>query len=458
MKVLLVTLNSNLKARWMPLNILFLASSLRENGHIVKIVNRIRLSKMYDSQNLDMYLENEVESFQPDFVGINTISELIYDAQNIIDVVKRVCDAKIVLGGHHATSLPKLTLKKIRGVDYIITHEAENSLLKLVEGDPLEGIPGLCYFNEEFRQNAPDRIDDLDKLPFPAYDLLDMDYYLKITPSTIDGYLLKTISMITSRGCNYSCNFCSESLTYSNGVRYHSTAYIIRLINQLLDKYDFNGIIFYDNDFLSDRKRGTELLNEFINCGISERIKFSIQTRANHIDSEIVKLLKESGCVKIELGIETVSETLLGSINKGLTQSKYLEAIKICKDNMISVQANLIHGFESETLLDLDSTYRFIKNSKVDNWRWPKLFICPGTKLYDNFGNGFFENNEWAEDKIKAFYSKDHLSSIPIEEKNAFFCSVNRNARFRRRLNILKLNPIQSSIRYFAKRIWRRIC
>ncbi|MGA7875418.1 MAG: radical SAM protein, partial [Desulfoferrobacter sp.] len=279
---------------WVPLGLSFIASVLEQRGHTVSIFDRVASQARLglDKQKVNAAMMEHVRRFNPDLIGLNTVSPLIYDTMECVALLRRQHSGPIVAGGHHANALPELTLQKIKGLTGAIQGEGEPALLALADGQSPSQIPGLWWRNgDSISHNPPQQISNLDSLPFPAYHLLDMSFYTRSNVLTFRGRYLSSISMLTSRGCPKMCSFCSESSTYGKGVRFHSPEYVVDWVRSTLNEYPIQGIYFHDNDFLIDRQRAIEICNDFIRRGFNKRFRWAIQARSDNIDLDILELL-----------------------------------------------------------------------------------------------------------------------------------------------------------------------
>ena len=315
----------------------------------------------------------------------------------------------------------------------------------------LQGLRVLWWKKEngEIIHNSPEQITDLDALPMPNMKLLDMDFYTQKGVQSVRGHFLSSACILTSRGCLRRCDFCCESLTYGRGVRCHSPEYVVEWITQLLQDYSIQGIYFHDNDFLFDEVRARKICQKMISEGLHKRIKWAIQARADHINPDILRLLKKAGCVNIEIGIESSLQDQLDQVHKGTTVNKNESAIALCQKAGITVHAYMMTGFEGETLAHLQQMLEWLKRVRPDTFNWLSLMIHPGTSLYRERGNEFFENNEWDEQQVISHYSKDSLSCIPQEIRQAWMKKYYAPYEsWCRRCHILKTNRTVDLIRF----------
>jgi anaerobic magnesium-protoporphyrin IX monomethyl ester cyclase len=408
---------------WIALGLPFIASALRREGHVLSIFDRF--SSMahlgINKDRINRAMMEHIQSFKPELIGLTTVSPLIFDTVECAELIRKAYSGVLVAGGHHATAMPEMTLLKIPDLDGVVEGEGEMVLKKLAAGLDPAAIPGLWWRDEErgISHIPAQAIDPLDDLPFPALDLLDMAFYTRPGRFAIRGHYLSTVSVLTSRGCVKRCDFCTESLTYGRGVRFHSPDYVIEWIKQVLTDYpNAEGVYLHDNDFLIDEERARTICEKILSTGLEKRMKWSIQTRVDRVHPEILKLLKKAGCISIELGIESALQKQLDSVHKGTTGDLNERAIRLCREQGFSTHVSMIAGFEGETISDLVENLRWLKRAKPNTFSWFSLEIHPGTSLYQRKGDRFFELNAWSEENIANFYNGEGLSTIPPKERS----------------------------------------
>ncbi len=450
--------------RLLPLGLAYMAAILRREGHTVSIFDRFAAAASLgpDQEQIDARMLQRLHLFQPDLIGLNTISPLIDDTAVCAALIRQQFLGPLLAGGHHATALPELTLEKIPQLNGVVQGEGELALLSLAGGADPSRVPGFWWKNgETISGSAPEQISDLDKLPFPALDLLDMRFYTRPGKNAIRGHYLSAVALITSRGCTRRCSFCTESLTYGQGVRRHSPEYVVEMIRDVLMKYPLEGIYFHDNDFLFDRERAVMICEKMIAAGLHRRIKFAIQTRVNRISLAMLRLLKKAGCTLVEIGFETASQAELDSVRKGTTVAQNSRALELCRRAGLEVHAYMLSGFAGETVADLEARLHWLKRGPPHlTFSMSMLQLYPGTDLYREKGNSFFENGVWTGEKVRAYYQTDHLSAVPAAERRAWmkrrFFPYQRR---RDRAAVLRRNPPLKVIRIIVEKavhIWSR--
>ncbi|MFO7612717.1 MAG: radical SAM protein [Clostridia bacterium] len=417
MKVLLVTpSHPHTPTRWIPVGIAYLASSLIAKGHDVRVYDRHRKDFIFGNKDqLNSDFKSEIISYSPDIIGFSTVSPVIYDTVEAVEYIRTFYDKTIVAGGHHATALPMETLSKIPGLDFVIAGEGEKTLAALADDCSAEKLPGLFTRKTNPAGFTNARIDALDALPFPDYSFFDMDFYTKANAYTIRGRYLKIAEVLSSRGCTNNCSFCSETLTYGRGVRFHSPGYVIECIERLLADYDINAIYFHDNDFLISRKHAEEICRLLISKGLSKKIKWAVQAGTDKADDDILRFMSEAGCTAIEFGMESIKESDLETINKNRLVELNERAISLCNKNGISVHSYFMTGLPGETLDDLNALLSWIKKHQPHSFSLSSLMMHPGTALYADHGNDFFANNEWSKKNITSYYESNPLCDMDNE-------------------------------------------
>ncbi|HLD82913.1 MAG TPA: cobalamin-dependent protein, partial [Candidatus Omnitrophota bacterium] len=292
-----------------PLGLAYLASFLREAGFKVKIIdaNALRLNQED--------LRRIIASDKPKIVAVTSTTPVFNSSLNVCKLVKDI-DTKIitVMGGVHITVMPFETLQFHSCIDYGIIRDGEIPLLeltkRLIKKADVSGIPGLVYrdANVNVRLNPNDTlIDDLDKIPFPAWDMLPVERYFDVTCKSYH-----TVSLVSSRGCPFKCAFCERDVRGGH-LRKRSAGNFVDEIELLLKNYGFKELLFYDDTFTVDKKRVIEICAEIKKRKLS--FHWDCRTRSDMISPEIAKLMKEAGCRRISLGIESADQKVLNALN-----------------------------------------------------------------------------------------------------------------------------------------------
>jgi anaerobic magnesium-protoporphyrin IX monomethyl ester cyclase len=441
MKVLLINppqtfySGSDQPAGNLPLGLMYIAAVLQKADIKVEILDAFMAGtfrKTGDVLNVGMPFEQikqEIEAKTPDIIGISgPFTCQIENALKLSNLAKEV-DPKIltVMGGPHVTLVPQQFLEEARNVDIAVIGEGEYAMLEVVqafEGEKqLSQVQGIAY-----RQNgkvvvnpSSPLIENLDKLPYPAYDLVDMEQYLSPKKIGYRSFQDKAISMITSRGCPFDCCFCAVHLHMGQKFRAHSSEYVLSHIQFVVDKFKVKNIFFEDDNLTLDIKRF-----EAICDGIIERkIKISWETpngvRADCLNMELLKKMKRSGASSIFVGVESGDQNVLDKvICKSLDLKRVVEFAKDAKQIGLKTGAFYIIGFPGETKENMQRTVDFALKLKRDYDVGMHLFMATpsyGTRLYEDCkAKGYIQQDlTW-----NAFAEARQPKGMPLITTNEF--------------------------------------
>lgn len=399
-----------------PLSLGYIASYLRKYD---KDQHDMRIA---DEGIKGIIAEKEIEIFNPDVVAITATTPMICRAMKIVDFVKEnYPDVPVIIGGNHVTPTPKQSAREINA-DVIVVGEGEVTFLELVQlikkgnlkHSFLKKVNGVCYRKgKEIVLTEPRPfINNLDVIPFPARDLIDMEYYIN-SDNIMTGKIWKLTQMMTGRGCPYNCVFCTCPLVHKHMTRFHSSKYVIEEMKYLIKKYRVEAIKIMDDSFTINKKRAEEICKLIIENGLNKKVAFGIQSRADQIrenDREFLGLLKRANCVEIGFGFESGSPKILKFLKANTTTVEDNErVIRLVKEAGIGVFGNFMMGTVGETYEDIMMTVNFIKkHGKMIDGKG--IFITqayPGTKLWDVCKEkGLLKNIKWSDFIVDEFSTK----------------------------------------------------
>lgn len=359
-----------------PLGLAYIAAILEKAGYDVKIVDAPALK-------LNLYQTVKVVAgLAPDVVGLTSttpnFSRCVYLAKNL----KKIFDVPIVIGGAHPTALPVETLA-YNCFDIVVLGEGEYTMLELVEhlesGRTLTEVNGIAFRErgKVVKTSPRPYIEDLDRLPFPARHLLPPLRCYRPTPSAYRS--LPQATLITSRGCPYSCIFCDRSV-FGNRYRARSAANVVDEIEEVVRRYGAKEVRFWDDTFNIDRKRVLAICSEIRRRKLD--VDWSCLCRANLVDEMMLHEMARAGCWQIDYGIESGSSELLRRIGKGLTLEQIRSAVEKTKAAGIKVRGFFMLGLPGETEETLNQTIEFAKTLKLDVAIFHITVPFPGTDLY----------------------------------------------------------------------------
>jgi radical SAM superfamily enzyme YgiQ (UPF0313 family) len=311
---------------------------------------------------------------QADLVGISAITPTATDAYRVLEKVKQLGDIPVVMGGPHVTFLTDEALGK--GADYVVRGEGEETFIDLLrhlggDGVSLDGIAGLSYREDGTFLHNPDRprIDDLSSLPWPDLTL-------------IEGHeRIKTIPIMTSRGCPHRCNFCSVTSIFGHKYRFRDTEDVIAELQHYQCTHPKDSVFFYDDNFTANAAHTKEMLREMQRLDIPRR--WSAQTRVDIArDPELMNLMQETHCTYLYLGLESVNPATLEVFNKSQTVEDISEAVRVIHEHKISVHGMFVLGSDEDDVKSLKETVKFAKKAHIDTVQFLALIPLPGTEVY----------------------------------------------------------------------------
>ena len=356
-----------------PLGLGYLASVLRKEGFKVKIIDdaveKLGLNKLL----------NKVKNAL--IVGITSTTPTFNAALKYAQKIKnRFPEIFVVLGGVHVTFMPYDALKH-EFVDAVCTGEGEYTLKEVAErverGKTLEGIKGLIYKEDGkiIDNGKREPVQDLDSLPFPAYDLMPLDRY------TVLGHRMEHFPMISSRGCPFGCRYCSSSLFMGRKFRARSAENVVDEVEWLVNEFKAQYIAFSDDTFTLNRKRVEEICREIVNRGID--VEWSCSSRVDTINRSILEKMKRAGCSAIYYGVESASPAILRYYKKKINLDMVEKAVKLTKKFGIMTICSFIIGSPYETKEDMKATLRFALKLDPDYAQFSILTPYPGTEIYE---------------------------------------------------------------------------
>jgi anaerobic magnesium-protoporphyrin IX monomethyl ester cyclase len=368
--ILLIT-SAKKPTRWSywsypPLGLGYIASYLIKyhGADRVKIVER---PFEYDIKKL-------IKKYKPDIVGISNTTQEYNTACKLAEEIKKIDkNILVVTGGHHISALPK-TLSK--DIDIGVIGEGEETFTEIVKahekGDisELDKIKGIVYWkNNQLSMTEKRRlIQPLDKIPFPARNLMKIGNYTH---------------MLSSRGCPYHCIYCSSSKFWSS-CRFHSPEYVVEEIKEIIYKFGVRSIHFTDDLFIAQKKRVEQISKLIKDEKINEIVEFHCLVRSNLLDEEIIKHLKKMNIVALSMGFETGCESVLSRIKRNtVTVQQNRDALKLARKYNMRVDGLFMIGAPNEAKDQMIETLRFIKENQLTSAQINVMIPYPGTDIWE---------------------------------------------------------------------------
>ena len=367
---------------WMPVYLPSLAAVLRQGGHTAVILEPLAHWPSDQSGRAPERLADDLRQIRPDLVIFDTRMESWGAFRACVRSARAALPVAILLaGGRHATLCPKETLQFVQELDAVLIGEAEPAIEVIANGAILTQVPSVAVRHGGSIRPAEGQVPvaDLDRLPLPAWDLLDMDYYTRRTPRTIPCIPLRTATLESSRGCAGQCLFCAEGRLHAKTHRFHRADYIAAAVDRLIKDYGIDGLYFSDENFLADRPRVAELCEEFLRRGLADRIRWSAQVRADSVAPDNLRLMRKAGCIQLEFGIESGSARMLAALGKGIRVEQNRAALHMTREAGLRSLAYVMFGLPGETADDLLQTQRFLAETDPDIVRVNPFMLFPGT-------------------------------------------------------------------------------
>jgi radical SAM superfamily enzyme YgiQ (UPF0313 family) len=361
-----------------PLGLCYLARYLLDANYDVKIIDCV-------AQRLSLEeLSSKIIEYSPTIVGVSSTTVAFYYAKQVLSLVKSINPEIItVLGGAHITAFHKESMEECESIDIGVLGEGEQTLLDIVRkidnNNSIDTVKGIV-FRENRTVIVNERrpiVRDLDKIPFPARELLpNLSSYVH---TAFRGKKKKlTTTMITSRGCPFRCAYCDQSV-FGRIWRSHSADYVFSEMKLLKEAFGVEFIAIEDDNFTLSEERVKAICKKIIRYPLD--IGWVCSGRADNVDDEMLRLMKTAGCETIYVGIESGSPRILRLLNKNISKNKINEGIRKIKENGIKVLGSFILGVPSETKEEMVQTLDYALSLPLDGVSFFIFTPYPRTEL-----------------------------------------------------------------------------
>lgn len=364
-----------------PIGVATIAAVLRKNNFPITFL---------DPENQDMTTEGVVKKIKeekPTVVGVSCVSANYNLTLEYLKAAKEI-GAYTVLGGNHASSGdPKKILEQASYVDFLLFGEADYTVLELCEfleqkRSDFENILGLAYrkgTNVCVNGRRP-FIDDIDKIPQPVWDLVDMNKY------TVSNFMWRgrgAVPLMTSRGCPTFCIFCATSQVNGRKYRAQSAERVVADVEHLVKTYGTKYVVFVDDIFTINKDRVRKFCELMIEKKI--KVKWFCLARVNTVDRELLMLMKKAGCNWIEYGVEAGDEEVLKLLKKGITIEQARETFKVTREVGIKTLGTFMFGNPGETRETMERTISVAIELNPDIAQFSLIAPLPGTELWEKY-------------------------------------------------------------------------
>lgn len=422
--------------RMVPQGLLSIAAYLIKQGHDVFVYDCLGPEAPLDLQKQAM----AILAYQPQIVGFSTTTSSFPDAVDLARMIKEhTSDILTVCGGVHVSALEEKLLLDYPAFDFLIPGEGEETIAELAAGHKLSEIKGLIWrSNQDVIVNDPrPKIEDLDFLPFPAYEKLrgfPRDYHLPLfsyinTPGA---------TMITSRGCMYQCSYCDRSV-FKKGFRYNSANYVYEHMKYLRENFGVRHINIYDDLFTADRRRIVELCEKLTRQPLG--MHFNCAVRVGYTDDDLLKMLKHAGCLMVSLGIESADPEMLARHKSGVSLDEVRDTVQRIQKTGLRAKGLFMMGLPGETEDSIRRTSDFIISLGLDDMNMAKFTPFPGAPLWNTIRNEGTFDEDWRLMNClnfvfvpKGIASKERLDQLYNEHVKRFYSDKAWRNKFRKRI------------------------
>lgn len=353
----------------------------------------------------DQKIKQYMQQHQPAWIGFSCTTSSFLDAVRLAQLAKEICpEVRAVFGGPHVSALREQLLRDYPDVDILVVGEGEETLNELlrsgfenaatVAGIVLRDSNGTPVFNGYRSEGI-----ELDSLPFPAYEKLEG--FPEIYKLPIFNYpKAPSTSCVSSRGCPYACSYCDRSV-FQRSFRFNSAEYLYRHVKYLRERFGIRHINFYDDQFTFRRQR----VEDFCNLMIANPLgmTFNCAVRAEHIDAELLTLMKSAGCWMVSLGIETGDENLLAQHRQNADLNMLANKIRLIKKCGIRTKGLLMMGLPGETEKSIQLSMDYVFSLPIDDFNLAKFTPFPGSPIYEKIHTVGNFDEDWPKMDCMSF-------------------------------------------------------
>jgi radical SAM superfamily enzyme YgiQ (UPF0313 family) len=384
-----------------PLGLMYLGAVLRERGYTVEIYD----GTFADSTDRILALLERAE--RPRVAGVFAMNSFRDDA---LETIRRFKERGITVfaGGPDPSIYDEEYLRG--GVDVVVRGEGEVAILELLEAYRVEpneqGLPcppadeviskvlGVSFLDREVHlARAPDRpaSKSMDELPTPAYDLIDLDRYVREW-RRVHGYA--SIQFMTSRGCPFSCTWCARPI-FGRRYRQYGPERAVEEIAVLTGRYGIDHLWLFDDTFVVRREWVEAFCEEIVARGV--KVRWECLARVDLVDRDLLVLMKRAGCERINFGFESGSQRVLDGMKKGTTTVDARRVAKAMHEVGIAMGGYVLMGYPGEEWEDIEKTIDLLREIQPVDYSTSVALPMPGTEFFSLVRDMLLEDQKWSE-------------------------------------------------------------
>jgi len=415
-----------------PAGLGYVAESLRQAGIPYRVV--------------DLGLDNDLDqvaaafrAFEPDVMALSQMTYMYKHTYAAIRRIKETCgDVPVVVGGPHASTQREDLLRDVADIAYAITLEGDEALVALCRGDDLAAIRNLIWRRDGEVVYNGDRpfIDDLDRVHFPTFEGFNLD-----------GYQFHDIDIATSRGCPYSCIFCSVKHAIGRRIRYRSPTNVADEI-AFWHERGYRKFNFIDDNFTFDLERAFAICDEIAARGFDDlNLTVPNGVRADRVNRDLLARMRDLGFYYMALGVEGGNDKVLKCLKKGEKMETIRRAVADATDLGYGVTLFFVVGTPGETMADIRDSAAVAQAYPVIDARFNNLIPTPHTELYDwieAHGRFLVDPDEYLNNETSWSYRPVFdTPEFPVDERIRALKWLRRiRKRIQRRAVARKLGPV----------------
>ena len=422
--------------RMAPLGLLSIAAYLEQEGYTVNVLDFLGPEAASDPK----INAKRILSLNPDLVGFSSTTSGFIDGYDLATYIKTMRpQVQIIFGGVHISALGGKLLDQFKHIDYLCMGEGELTLASLAAGQAPSQISGLVWRDNgrAVTNSAREHIQDLDSLPFPAYEKLagfPSSYHLPL----FSYVKAPGATMVTSRGCPYQCSYCDRSV-FKRGFRYNSPEYIYAHMQYLRDRFGVNHLNIYDDLFTMNRKRIARFCELLISNPLG--VNFNCAVRVGHADDALLATLKAAGCLMVSVGIESGDPELLEVHKPGVYLDEVRDTVKRIQSSGLRAKGLFMMGLPGETEASIKKTSDFVISLGLDDMNMSKFTPFHGAPVWQTIFKQGTVDEDWRKMNCLNFVfvpkeidSKETLDQLYNTHVKRFYSDPQWRKRFRSRI------------------------
>ena len=393
-----------------PLGILYISAYLNEHG----IDNKIFDTTFSTKENLKIFLLNK----KPEYVAIyvNLMTKI-----NVLEIIRFIKSkeelkgTKIIVGGPEVRYNAENLLKY--GADVAVIGEGEETTLELIrtleanKNADLSSVNGIAFLNNGKTKFTPERqlIDKLDRLPMPNRAGINIKDYQQAWKQK---HKQDAISVSTMRGCPYTCKWCSRAV-YGLTYRRRSPEKVVEELKLIQEEYNPDSLWFVDDVFTISHKWLASFNDELKKQDV--KINYECITRADRMNEDVIKIMKDSGCFRVWIGAESGSQRIIDAMDRRVKVEQVREMIQLSKKNGIETGTFIMLGYPGETEDDIEETIKHLKLSRPDHFTITVAYPINGTEFFQEIEARQTGDFNWDEQTDR---DRDFVRTYPVKYYN----------------------------------------